>query len=128
MLDATESALRAGINAARAGKRVGDISHAIETFLRPHGYGIIRELGGHGVGRAVHESPYIPNFGKPGRGAELREGEILALEPMCAEGGWEVKIAPDKFTFLTRDGSRSAHFEHTILITKDNSEILTCED
>ncbi len=125
LLDATQEALAAGIAAARAGNHVGDISAAIEHVGVERGYGIVYELGGHGVGRAVHEEPYIPNVGDPGTGPELIEGMVIAIEPMFTEGTPKVKLLSDGYTFVTRDGSRASHFEHTILITKGAAKILT---
>ena len=125
----TERALEAGIDAAGAGDRTGDIGYAIENFIRSkkkiHQYGIVEVLSGHGVGRAVHEDPYIPNFGKKGTGTELRPGMVLAIEPMINAGTKNVTIDDDGYTFRTADGKKSAHFEHTILITEDGPEILT---
>lgn len=121
----TREALAAGIRAARGGNRIGDIGAAIEAFAEREGYGIVRELGGHGVGYEVHELPYIPNYGEEGTGEELRPGMVLAVEPMFNLGGDGVKLAKDKFTYCTQDGGRSAHFEHTILITDGEPEILT---
>lgn len=127
LVQVTREALAVGIKAARGGNHIGDIGHAIEQFARPHGYGIVHELGGHGVGYKVHEEPHVPNVGNPGEGEELVPGMVLALEPMLNEGGAEVKLADDGYTFFTADGSRSAHFEHTILITEGAPEILTKE-
>jgi len=121
----TREALAAGIAAAEPGGRVGDISAAIEAYIRPFGYGIVRELGGHGVGYKVHEEPHIPNFGKKRTGPELLPGAVLALEPMVNEGTEKIILADDGYTFKTADGKRSAHFEHTIVITEDGPEILT---
>ncbi|MFC1775601.1 type I methionyl aminopeptidase [Patescibacteria group bacterium] len=123
--DATLGALHAGIDAARAGNTIGDIGHAIEEFIKPYGYGLIEELGGHGVGRKVHEEPFIANYGKKGTGMKLMPGVVIALEPMFTLGGKDVILAKDGFTFKTADRSTSAHFEHTILITDDEPEILT---
>ena len=114
-----------GIKAARAGGRVGDIGHAIEQFVKPYGYGIPYELGGHGVGHKVSESPYVPNLGEKGTGAELEAGMVLAIEPMLNEGDGGIALAGDGHTYKTADGKRSAHFEHTILITEESPEILT---
>lgn len=126
LLDVTKEALMVGIEAANAGGYIGDISHAIESFVRPHKYGIIEELCGHGVGHAVHEEPMVPNFGKKGSGAELEPGLVLAIEPMLSLGGKDVIFdEADGFTVRTKDGSQSAHFEHTIVITKNGPEILT---
>ena len=125
LLDTTREALFCGIDEARVGNKVGDISHAIEQFIKPRGYGIIKELAGHGVGYEVHEDPYVPNFGKKGTGARLEAGMVLAIEPMVNEGSAAVFVAEDDWTYKTRDGKRSAHFEHTIVITEDGPEILT---
>lgn len=125
LLAATKEALVAGIAAARAGNHVGDISAAIEAVGVQRGYGIVYELGGHGVGNGVHEEPYIPNVGDAGTGPELAEGMVIAIEPMFTEGTPKVKLMPDGYTFVTKDGSRAAHFEHTVLITKNGTEVLT---
>ena len=125
LLETTEKALCAGIDAAREGNRVGDIGFAIESFVRPHRYGIVEVLAGHGVGRAVHEDPYIPNFGKKGTGAVLKKGMVIAIEPMINNGTKNVVLDKDGWTFRTADGKKSAHFEHTILITDGEPEILT---
>ena len=125
LIDATKKSLEIGIAEVRAGARVGDIGYAIQNFLEKEKFGIVRELVGHGVGRAVHEDPEVPNFGKRGAGPELIEGMVIALEPMATEGNPKVKIAPDGWTWLTKDGSCSAHFEHTIVVTGDSAEILT---
>ncbi|MBP9748057.1 MAG: type I methionyl aminopeptidase [Candidatus Pacebacteria bacterium] len=126
LLDDTEQALLAGINAAVGGASIGDIGHAIESFVRAKGnYGIVEELAGHGVGRAIHEDPYIPNFGKAGRGEKLVPGMVVALEPMLNLGTKKVTIDDDDWTFRTADKKKSAHFEHTILITEGEAEILT---
>ncbi len=125
LLQATKDAMMAGINAAVGGARVGDISAAIEKVGVERGYGIVFELGGHGVGHQVHEEPYIPNVGDAGTGEELLPNMVLAIEPMMTLGTPRVKLMPDGYTFVTKDGSRAAHFEHTILITKGKPEILT---
>ena len=125
LLNVTKEAIMVGIKAARGGGHVGDIGYAIEQFVKPHGYGIVKALSGHGVGKAVHEDPYIPNFGKKGTGEKLVPGMVLALEPMLNEGGEEVELLDDGYTFRTKDGSRNAHFEHTIVITEGEAEILT---
>jgi len=121
----TEQALQVGIDAARAGNKIGDIGHSIESFVRPYRYGIVEALSGHGVGRAIHEDPYIPNFGKKGGGAKLVSGMVIALEPMLNNGTKNVTVDDDGYTFRTADGKNSAHFEHTILITENEAEILT---
>lgn len=125
LLKATREAMMAGIKAAVGGAKVGDISAAIEKVGVEAGYGIVFELGGHGVGHKVHEEPYIPNVGDAGTGDELVPNMVLAIEPMFTEGTPRVKLMPDGYTFVTKDGSRAAHFEHTILITDGKPEILT---
>lgn len=127
LIKATEESLQAGINAAQRGNTIGDIGYAIESFVRSRKdkYGIVEVLSGHGVGRAIHEDPYIPNFGKKGTGAKLVPGMIIALEPMLNKGTKNVTIDDDDYTIRTADKKNSAHFEHTILITEDEPEILT---
>ncbi|MFA6585840.1 MAG: type I methionyl aminopeptidase [Candidatus Paceibacterota bacterium] len=125
LIKVTEQALDVGINVAQGGNKVGDIGHAIESFVRPHRYGIVEVLSGHGVGRAIHEDPYIPNFGKAGTGAKLVPGMVIAIEPMLNNGTKNVVLDNDGYTFRTADGKKSAHFEHTILITEGEPEILT---
>jgi len=125
LLKVTKTALEKGIRAAKAGATTGDIGHAIETHVKPYGYGIVRELAGHGVGYAVHEEPYVPNYGRKGEGERLRKGMVIAIEPMLNDGGAAVKLDADGYTYRTRDGSRSAHFEHTVVITERGAEILT---
>jgi methionyl aminopeptidase len=121
----TERALHEGIKAAKVGGRIGDIGNAIERVGNKGGYGIVRELGGHGVGHAVHEEPYVPNYGTKGNGPLLKPGMVLALEPMFMLGEEEIRLMPDGYTIVTHDGSLSAHFEHTIVITEDGVEIVT---
>jgi methionyl aminopeptidase len=128
LMQMTEEALHVGIDAARAGNTVGDIGYAIESFVKGNKkvkYGIVEVLSGHGVGRAIHEDPFIPNFGRRGTGAKLVPGMIVALEPMLNLGTKHVTIDEDGYTIRTADGRRSAHFEHTILITDGEPEILT---
>jgi len=125
LLQKTEEALLAGIYAAKGGGRIGDISAAVEAIGRKEKYGIIEELGGHGVGHKVHEDPYVPNFGRKGTGPLLKPGMVLALEPMFTLGARHVRLMPDGYTIVSEDGSLSAHFEHTILITDGDAEILT---
>lgn len=126
LVQVTEQALRVGIDAAQVGNTVGDIGFAIESYVRSQGkYGIVEVLSGHGVGRAIHEDPYIPNFGKKGTGAKLVPGMVVAIEPMLNMGTKNVTIDKDGYTFRTADGKNSAHFEHTILITENGPEILT---
>ena len=125
LLATTQNALMAGIKAIKAGKKIGDISAAIETVAKEQKYGVVRELGGHGVGKKVHEPPFVPNFGKKGTGDELVAGLVIAIEPMFNEGSHEVVLGADGYTYHTADGKRSAHFEHTILVTKKGAEIIT---
>ncbi|HUQ30128.1 MAG TPA: type I methionyl aminopeptidase [Candidatus Paceibacterota bacterium] len=125
LMRATEEALVRGIDAAQVGNHIGDISSAIEKAFKGTGFSVVKELGGHGVGDHVHEEPFVPNFGKEGEGEELVEGMVLALEPIASAGKAAVVIAPDGYTYRTKDGSRSAHFEHTILIEKDGPLVVT---
>lgn len=125
LIDRTEGALMKGIAFAIPGNKVGAISNAIEKSIRPHGYGIVRDFVGHGVGKTIHEPPQIPNFGSRFSGPRLRPGMTLAIEPMVALGTGRVKILDDGWTAVTRDGSPSAHFEHTVLVTGKTPEILT---
>ncbi|MFA6407877.1 MAG: type I methionyl aminopeptidase [Candidatus Paceibacterota bacterium] len=122
---ATEEALAAGIAASKVGGHLGDISHAIQKEIEDAGFTVVKELGGHGVGDLVHEEPFIPNFGRRGEGELLEEGMVLALEPISSTGKAAVIIAPDGYTYRTKDGSRSAHFEHTILLEKGGARIVT---
>ena len=125
LIAVTEQALYKGIEAIVPGATVGDIGHAIESFVKPYKLGIVRSLSGHGVGRAIHEDPYIPNYGKPGKGAKLEPGMVIAIEPMLTRGSEEIVTMRDGYTLKTVDNSRSAHFEHTVLITETGAEILT---
>jgi methionyl aminopeptidase len=125
LLAITRDSLRKAIHEARPGNRVGAISNAVERAIRPHGYGIIRDFVGHGVGRTMHEAPQIPNFGPRNRGERLRPGMTLAIEPMIALGGPQVMMGDDGWTALTADGRPAAHFEHTVLVTPGEPEILT---
>jgi len=125
LLATTATALDDAIAAARPGARVSDISHAVESRARAGGLSVVKEYGGHGIGRTLHADPHIPNYGRPGRGAVLKPGFALAIEPILSLGGPEVEVADDGWTALTVDGSPVAHFEHTIVITDDGAEILT---
>ncbi len=124
LLEATHEAMLVGIEAAKNGNTVGDIGYAIESFVARK-YGIVRELSGHGVGKKIHEDPYVPNFGKKGKGEKLVPGMVIAIEPMLNIGKADIITLSDGYTIKTADGSRSAHFEHTVLITEDEAEILT---
>jgi len=121
----TEEALWQGIKAARAGARLGEISAAIQAHAEGNGFSVVREYVGHGVGRNMHEDPQVPNFGPPDRGPLLRKGMALALEPMVTAGDWQTKKDSDGWTVRTADGSLAAHFEHTIVITEGEAEVLT---
>ena len=121
----TEAALDAAIEVIAPGGRLSDIGHAIEAVAEPAGLGIVREYGGHGIGRSLHEDPFIQNWGAPGRGPDLRPGLVVAVEPMLNLGGDETLILGDGWTVVTADGSLSAHFEHTIAVTSDGREVLT---
>ncbi|NYE57963.1 type I methionyl aminopeptidase [Carboxydothermus ferrireducens] len=125
LIEVTEASLYAGIEAAVVGNRVSDISHAVESYVVRHGFSVVRQYAGHGIGKALHEEPNVPNYGKPGRGARLVPGMTLAIEPMVNIGTYEVFTLPDKWTVVTRDGKWSAHFEHTIAITENGPMILT---
>jgi methionyl aminopeptidase len=125
LLETTERALWAGIEAARAGNRLSDISYAVGRVGHAAGYGIVPDFGGHGIGRVMHEDPSVLNDGRPGRGLRLREGLVLAIEPMFNEGGGAYELKPDGWALVTRDGSRSAHFEHTVAITAAGPQVLT---
>lgn len=125
LLDACKAGLAAAIAAAQGGSRLGDISNAVQTAVEERGFSIVREYTGHGVGRNLHEDPMVPNFGEPHTGVLLRKGMTLALEPMINMGGWAVRVKPNGWTVVTRDGSWSAHFEHTVAITDGEADILT---
>jgi methionyl aminopeptidase len=128
LMDVTEQALYEGIVAARPGNRVTDISRAIQTCVEANGFSVVREFVGHGVGRSMHEEPQVPNFVDPRCNQRLRPGMTLAIEPMVNAGRPEVKVLKDGWTVVTQDGSLSAHFEHTVLITEGEPEILTCTE
>ena len=125
LMDATREALEKAIAAARPGNRIGDISAATEGAFKGTGFSVVKELGGHGVGRAVHEEPWIGNAGHAGTGPEIVSGMVLALEPIANLGKGSVEILEDDYTFVTHDGSRSAHFEHTILVGDDETLVVT---
>jgi methionyl aminopeptidase len=125
LMDATREALMKGIAAARPGNRLGDIGYAVSHHVQPFGYGVVRDMVGHGVGGAVHEPPEVPNYGQAGRGLRLKQGMCLALEPMINAGDWRICVLDDGWTVATADGSDSAHFEHEIRITNGDPEILT---
>ena len=125
LIDVTRAALDRGVAAARAGNHVGDIGHAVQAEVEAAGFSVVRSLVGHGVGRAMHEEPQVPNFGRRGGGIELQEGWVLAIEPMVNAGDHEVLLGDDGWTITSRDGSLSAHWEHTVAVTADGPRILT---
>lgn len=125
LMDITEQSLYKGIAAAVSGGRIGDISNAVQSFVEANGCSVVRKFVGHGIGKELHEAPEVPNFGTAGRGMRLMPGMTLAIEPMVNSGGSDVKILPDGWTVLTKDGSLSAHFEHTVVITADGPKIMT---
>lgn len=125
LIETTKSALEAGIAVAHPEARLGDISAAIQLYAESRGYSVVREYTGHGIGREMHEEPQIPNFGLPGTGPLLKQGMTLALEPMVNMGGWQTRLGSNRWTVSTVDGSLSAHFEHTIVITDGLAEVLT---
>jgi methionyl aminopeptidase len=125
LLEVTQGALEAGIAQAHAGKRLGDISAAIQRHAEVNGFNVVREYTGHGIGQEMHEAPQIPNFGRPNRGPRLRPGMTFALEPMVMAGDWRTRVLSDNWTVVTADGSLSAHFEHTLAVTDGEPEILT---
>lgn len=119
LIDTTRESLYAGLKKAVAGNRLGDIGNAVQMYCQERGYGVVRDFVGHGVGRKLHEDPSVPNFGTPGRGVRLLPGMTIAVEPMINQGTWEINQLSDGWTVVTKDGKLSAHFEHTIAITKD---------
>jgi len=125
LLDVTRESLDKAIVQCRAGNRIGDISYAVQAHCESHGFGVVRAFVGHGIGRALHEEPQVPNFGEAGRGPVLKAGMVLAIEPMVTMGSWEVRVLEDGWTAVTVDGSLAAHFEDTIAITANGPEVLT---
>jgi methionyl aminopeptidase len=128
LLNISREALYQGIGKARVGNRIGDISAAVQKYVESNGYSVVRDLVGHGIGRKLHEEPSaVPNFGKAGKGEVLREGTTICIEPMVNQGKFEVVTLPDKWTLVTADGKLSAHFEHTVAVTREGPQILTQE-
>ncbi|HEV2685928.1 MAG TPA: type I methionyl aminopeptidase [Actinomycetota bacterium] len=125
LIETTERSLQAGISEAKAGNRIHDIGAAVQTTAEGAGFSIVREYVGHGVGRALHEDPPVPNYGKPGTGLKLEPGLVIAIEPMVNVGTYDTRLLPDGWTVVTADGALSAHFEHTIAITENGPEVLT---
>jgi methionyl aminopeptidase len=125
LLEVTRESLEQAITQCRPGRRLSDVSHAVQAHVEGHGFAVVRTFVGHGIGRALHEEPQVPNFGEPGRGPQLRPGMVLAIEPMVTMGSGEVRILEDGWTAVTRDGSLAAHFEHTVAVTRDGPDVLT---
>ena len=125
LIDVTERALWAGIEMCRVGTRLGDIGHAVSQVAEPHGYGVVRDYTGHGIGLQMHEDPQVLNYGTPGKGMKLKSGMAICIEPMFNMGTHETRVLDDQWTVVTADGLLSAHFEHTIAITPDGPEVLT---
>ncbi len=125
LIDTTKESFFKGIEVIKHGVKLGDVSNTIQTFLEERGYGVVRDLVGHGIGRALHEEPEVPNFGKAGRGVRLASGMTLAIEPMVAAGDYHVNVLDDDWTVVTRDHSLAAHYENTVVVTREGCEILT---
>jgi methionyl aminopeptidase len=125
LVDVTRESLELAIAQCWPGRRLGDVSHAVQSHVERHGLAVVRAFVGHGIGRHLHEEPQIPNFGEPGRGPQLKTGMVLAIEPMVTMGTWEVKILEDGWTAVTKDGSLAAHFEHTVAVTDHGPDVLT---
>ena len=126
LIDSTQEALkRALVDVVKPGARLGDLSHAIQTYAESNGFSVVRDYVGHGIGREMHEDPEIPNFGRSGRGPKLTEGMVLAIEPMINIGDYDVKVEPNGWTVVTKDGTLSAHYENTVAIMENGPEILT---
>lgn len=127
LLNVTRESLMQGIHKAKPGNRMGDISAAVQKYVESHGFSIVKQLVGHGIGRNLHEEPSVPNYGRPKTGTKLREGMVLCIEPMVNAGTYEVVTLPDKWTVVAADGKNSAHFEHMVAITSKGPQILTLE-
>jgi methionyl aminopeptidase len=127
LLEVTRESLELAIAQCRPGQRLGDVSAAVQQHVERAGFGVVRAFVGHGIGRALHEDPQVPNFGEPGRGPLLRVGMVLALEPMVTMGHWEVRVLADRWTAVTADGSLAAHFEHTVAVTEHGPDVLTAD-
>ena len=125
LVDATEYCFWLGARQAVAGNHLGDIGNAVQTYAEAHGYGVIRDLCGHGIGTEMHEDPNVPNYGRPGRGVRLQAGMTITIEPMIAMGTWKVYQEDDGWTIVTRDGKPCSHYEHTLLITDGEPELLS---
>ncbi len=128
LLEVTKESLYKGIEQAVVGRRLGDISYAVQSYCESNTYGVVREFVGHGIGREMHEDPQVPNFGRRGNGMLLKNGLCIAIEPMITMGSYEVGMMPDKWTIVTRDGKPAAHFEHTVCVRKGKADILSSFD
>lgn len=128
LLNVSKESLYQGIGKAKSGNRIGDIAHAVQSYVERNGYGVVRDLVGHGIGQSLHEEPSVPNFGKPRKGVVLRPGMTFCIEPMVNEGTYKVKTLSDGWTIVTADGKLSAHYEHTVVVTSDGPLILTTEE
>ncbi|AKG05768.1 MULTISPECIES: type I methionyl aminopeptidase [Salimicrobium] len=128
LMDVSKTSLYRGIEAAQVGNRIGDIGHAIQSYAEGEGYSVVREFTGHGIGETIHEDPYIPHFGEAGKGARLKDGMVITIEPMINVGDWQSKMDDNQWTARTVDGSLSAQYEHTIAITKEGPFILTAQE
>lgn len=128
LLKVTEESLFKGIEQAVVGNRIGDISHAVQEYAEKHGYGVVRDFVGHGLGRDMHEDPQVPNYGQPGQGPLLKPGMVICIEPMITMGTYNVRVLGDDWTTVTTDGMPAAHFEHTVVITEDGPDILTMRE
>jgi methionyl aminopeptidase len=128
LVEVTERSLWAGIEKLRSGGRLSDVGHAVQEVAEAGGFSLVREYAGHGIGRALHEDPQVPNYGDPGRGPLIKEGLVVAVEPMVNVGDWRTRVLADDWTVVTADGSLSAHFEHTIAVTADGPEVLTARE
>ncbi len=125
LIKATEESLYRAIDVADTAHRLSDIAHAVQSWVEPRGFSVVRDFVGHGIGKELHEGPQIPNFGQPGKGPKLKSGMVLAIEPMINEKGYDVRVLEDGWTAVTADGGLSAHFEHTVAITDNGPQILT---
>ncbi|WP_448374979.1 type I methionyl aminopeptidase [Fervidobacterium sp.] len=125
LVEVTYNSLMEAIKILKSGVKLGDVSYTVQSYVQNHGFNVVRDFVGHGIGKTLHEDPQVPNYGKPGTGITLKTGMTIAIEPMVTEGGWHVVILEDGWTVVTADKKRAAHFEHTVLITDDGCEILT---
>ena len=125
LLLACQASLVAAVEACVVGNRLSDIGHAVQAEAEGAGFNVVRQLVGHGIGRSMHEDPQVPNYGPPGKGQELKEGMVFAIEPMITAGSWDIRVDDDEWSIFTTDGSMSAHFEHTVAVTADGPKVLT---